>query len=282
MSYTFGKSGGINYLKSLKDLKLLEFAQDLITIPVEKYDLIINDFEPLTAWASHKKQIPSISISHQASFLSSKTPRPQNRDEIAELIFQKFAPCQRSLAFHYDRYDDFIYTPIMRDDIRHAEVSKNGHITVYLPAFDEKRIRLYLEPIKDINWHIFSRERNKTHTDGHITWLPISGKEFVQSAASSSGMILASGFESTSEALFLGKKLLTIPMKGQYEQACNAVALSAFGTTVSETLSEGFTELVADWLQKPHPDRISFKEKKDILLDVIFTGVHQPAIPVNW
>jgi hypothetical protein len=40
-------------------------------------------------------------------------------------------------------------------------------------------------------------------------------------------------FETPAEALFLGKKLLVIPMTGQYEQECNAAALAALMLTTA-------------------------------------------------
>ena len=46
-------------------------------------------------------------------------------------------------------------------------------------------------------------------------------------------MISGAGFTLTSEALYLGKKLLIIPQKNQYEQQCNTVALASLGVAYS-------------------------------------------------
>src|SRR6476469_6181986 len=67
-SYIFGKKGGVNHLQSLKRMKLRQFWKDMQSIPLDKYDLIINDFEPLTAWACKIKGKNSVSLSNQASF----------------------------------------------------------------------------------------------------------------------------------------------------------------------------------------------------------------------
>src|SRR6476620_803959 len=68
-SYIFGKKGGVDFLKTFKVMNMRQFWKDMHTIPLEDYDLIINDFEPLTAWACKLKKIKSVSLSHQASFL---------------------------------------------------------------------------------------------------------------------------------------------------------------------------------------------------------------------
>jgi uncharacterized protein (TIGR00661 family) len=49
-------------------------------------------------------------------------------------------------------------------------------------------------------------------------------------------VITNSGFQTTSEALYLGKKIMTIPLKGQYEQECNAFALKKMGIFSSNSL----------------------------------------------
>jgi hypothetical protein len=43
------------------------------------------------------------------------------------------------------------------------------------------------------------------------------------------GVITASGFSTTSEALILGKKLWSIPLKDQYEQLSNSISLKEMG-----------------------------------------------------
>ena len=53
-------------------------------LPVEKYDLIINDFEFITSAACKNKNIPSVNFGHHASFLSLKTPRHDTKGKMDE------------------------------------------------------------------------------------------------------------------------------------------------------------------------------------------------------
>lgn len=51
---------------------------------------------------------------------------------------------------------------------------------------------------------------------------PIHEANFLEAMAQCEGLVSTAGFESICEALFLGKPVLVIPVKGQYEQLCNA------------------------------------------------------------
>ena len=81
-----------------------------------------------------------------------------------------------------------------------------------------------------------------------------------------SGVITASGFSTTSEALILNKKLWSIPIKGQYEQLCNAISLRKMGI-----LTENFRkDFIYDWIK--HYKKINYKWEdptKDIIRKII-------------
>lgn len=134
-------------------------------------------------------------------------------------------PISIPIGLHYEKYDSFIETPIIREEVRNADVKNKGHYTVYLPSFDEKYLTKRLKNI-DIKWEVFSKYyKGTTKISGNIEIHPINNERFIESLSTCEGILCNSGFETPSEALFLGKKILSIPMKGQYEQECNAAAL---------------------------------------------------------
>ena len=49
--FDFGTKGGIDYKSSLKKADFRQLIKDIRNLPVKDYQLIINDFEPVTAWA---------------------------------------------------------------------------------------------------------------------------------------------------------------------------------------------------------------------------------------
>ena len=81
----------------------------------------------------------------------------------------------------------------------------------------------------------------------------IENKAFIASLGTSAGLLCGAGFEGPAEALYLGKKLMVIPMKNQYEQHCNAMGASAMGASAIGKLSQEFYEDIALWIKNTPP-----------------------------
>ena len=79
LSFYFGKKGGVDFYKTFKNNHVRRFLKEVRNCPVENYDLVINDFEPVSAWACKLKNVNCISLSHQSSLLSPKVPQPSYR-----------------------------------------------------------------------------------------------------------------------------------------------------------------------------------------------------------
>lgn len=268
-SFVFGKKGGVNHWKTFEAMNLRQLYRDIKTLPLKNYDLIVNDFEPVTAWACKLQGLLSVALSHQASFLSKNTPRPSTSFHWAELIFRHYAPVTEKIAFHFERYDDFIHTPVIRSEIRNKETSDLGHVCVYLPAYDDKLLAGYLKQIPDVRWEVFTKHSKVIYDDANVHVRPINNEEFNRSLASSSGLLTGGGFEGPSEAMFLKKKVIVFPMNGQYEQACNAEAARRMGVPVIYNLNELVSKLKT-WIAKPNELVVDFPdETSDIISNMV-------------
>src|SRR3546814_14567658 len=115
-------------MKTWQIMDLGQLRKDIKVLSLEEYDLIINDFEPVTAWACRLRKIPCIGLSHQASYLSRLAPRPSRFiPHWSELLFHYYAPVSQAIGFHFQRYDEFIYTPVIRiEQIGRASVREGG------------------------------------------------------------------------------------------------------------------------------------------------------------
>ena len=260
-SFVFGKNGGIDYLGTAKIIRLGELFKDIRFMPVEKYDLIINDFEPITAWACKWKKIPSVALSHQSAFLSSKTPKVKTFDLLGPAVLKNYAPSTYQVGFHFARYDDFIYTPIIRKEIRELVISNNGHYTVYLPAFDDVLLVNYLTQLPDVKWQVFSKHNKENYTKRNVEVIRIDNAIFNKSLSECAGLLTGGGFESPAEALFMGKKVFAIPMKGQYEQQCNAEALRLMGVPVMYEINQNFVEKLKIWVAETQNIKVDYPEE---------------------
>ncbi|WP_419213662.1 glycosyltransferase family protein [Maribacter sp. X9] len=248
LSFIFGKKGGVDMWRTYYRSNSLRLQKEIKSIPVQDYDLVINDFEPVTAWACKLKHKPCYSFSHQAAVLSKFAPKPKKNDLMGQWILKKYAPTSHQFGLHFKNYDSTIYTPIIRNDIRNANVSKGNHYTVYLPSYSDEKLLKFLGQIKGVRWEVFSKHNVKEHINEHIQIKPITNEAFVHSMATSKGILCGAGFETPAESLFMQKKLLVIPMKGQYEQQCNAAALDQMGVPVIKSLKNKHLDTLKEWL----------------------------------
>ena len=154
LGFTFGKRGGIDYYDSLRTFNPYSLVSDIRGLPVRDYNIVVTDFEPVTAWACKSKGVPCISISHQAALLSPNTPKPDYKNKFQEFVLRWYAPGTSLIGLHFEEYDSFIKTPVIRREVRERDISNNGHYTVYLPSFDDKFLCRVLKQI-DVPWEVF-------------------------------------------------------------------------------------------------------------------------------
>jgi uncharacterized protein (TIGR00661 family) len=247
-SFVFGRKGGVDMWRTYLKTNTSQLQWEIRNFPVEKYDLVINDFEPVSAWACKQKQLPCVSLSHQAALLSPNSPKPKKTDALGKLILKKYAPTSQWYGLHFKEYEDWIFTPIIRQEIRTTTRTKGQHYTVYLPSYGDGKILTILSQIKHISWEVFSKHNQTRFFWRNCTVRPITNEAFVQSMADSRGVLCGAGFETPAEALHMGKKLMVVPMKGQYEQQCNAAALKQMGVTVIKSVKTKHLDKIRAWV----------------------------------
>ncbi len=276
-SFIFGKKGGIDFYKTFRQFQSKRFLKEINELPVEDYDLVINDFEPTSAWACKLKNIPCVSMSHQFAVLHPASPRPSTTDFIAWTILKYYAPCKSGVGFHFKAFAPTIFTPVIRKAIREATVTNMGHYTVYLPAYEDKKIISFLKNFEEIQWQVFSKHTKKTYTVGNCLVQPVSASAFTSSFISCEGIFCGAGFETPAEALYMGKKLLIIPMKHQYEQHCNAAGAAELGVPVIKKLKRKYIYLVDNWINKSVPIQVDYKDDTNAIIDQLLGQVAIPA-----
>jgi uncharacterized protein (TIGR00661 family) len=269
ISLVYNNKGSLSLLKTAGQLKLRQIRKEIHQLPVEEYDLVINDFEPISAWAAKLKNVPCVSLSHQAAVAHKLSPKPRFKDPVGTLVLNYFAPCKEKFGFHFKQYDSSIFTPVIRSQVRTSKVSNNHHYTVYLPGYHHTHLLKLLSRFKNTEWHIFTKDLKEALKIENCWLRPINNEEFIKSMAASTGVLCGAGFEGPSEALFLGKKLLVIPIGGQYEQACNAAALKQLGVPVIKQLNKKTLSVVEQWLATEQSFDLSFPDKTSQLLDFI-------------
>lgn len=268
LSFVFGKDGGIAYWATLRQLRLWKLLKAVFQLPIAQYDLIITDFEPVSAWAGRLRGQKVYGLSHQASFLSKNCPLPIAKGKgFAHFLFNYYAPVYDYQGFHFEAYDEKITTPVIRSEVRALKCSDNPLVVVYLPAYSEAVLLPYFEKIKEYAWLVFSKHSQISYKHAHITVQPISNEAYLNALANCTALLTGGGFEAPAEALFLGKRIMTIPMSGQYEQLANAHAAQLLGAQLSNGPGPDFVSQLQAWLHAPAPKACVYPDATQNVVD---------------
>lgn len=270
LSFIFGKKGGVDLMETYKKSNLRRLLSEIKSLPIESYDLVINDFEPVSAWACYIYNKPCISLSHQSAVLNKNAPQPKHVDLVGKALLKYYAPSTDRYGFHFQAYDNNIFTPVIRQQIRDLQPHNKGHYTVYLPAYDDNRIIEVLSQCSEANWQVFSKHNKLPFNENNISVYPVTNEAFINSLAGAAGVICGAGFETPAEALYLGKKLMVIPMKNQYEQHCNAASLDAMGVPVLKSLKLKHADKIRKWIAGESTVLVNYPNITRQIIDDIF------------
>lgn len=262
--FVFGSKGGVDFRETWKRFNLRKFITDVKNLPVREYDVVINDFEPVCAWSCKLYRKFSVGMSHQSAYLSHKTPKITGF-HWGKIIMNHYAPASDYVAFHFEKYDHFIHTPVIRNEIRNLKPQNSGHYTVYLPAYSDEFILDKVKEIPGSNWQIFSKHSKQHYKTNNAEVFPINNVLFQKSLANCEGLLTGGGFEGPAEALYLGKKLLAVPMHHQYEQQCNALALEKLGVPVIWK-EHTFLEKLKNWVASSQRIEIFFPDETEYII----------------
>jgi uncharacterized protein (TIGR00661 family) len=120
----------------------------------------------------------------------------------------------------------FLFPPIVSRDVRQATVSRGDAILVYLTSGFVSLLDV-LKSYPRETFFVYGYQRNDR--DHNLQFKSPSRTGFLSDLAQSKAVIATAGFTLISEALFLGKPYLALPMAGQFEQELNAFQLAQCG-----------------------------------------------------
>lgn len=278
LSFFYNKFGGLDYRKTLAEFKPFRAYKEAKELPVEKYDAVINDFESITSIACKLKGVYSVGFGHQASFQYSGVPMSKKFDPLGKTILKHYAPASDYVGLHFQSYGNSnVFNPIVGSSI--YELHKKdfspkdyGKIVVYLPSYDPIAIAHELKKHRDFYFKIYSpflpSEFPYPPTNNAVVIQPDKGR-FTKDLIHCAAVITSAGFETPAEALSLGKKLMVIPIKGQYEQACNAEALKDYGVPVHRNLQELSDNFINTMFQLPPKRVMLFNSTEQIIEQVM-------------
>jgi len=225
-------------------------------------DLVVTDFEPFSAWWAWRNRVPFISIDNEHLLTRCKLSH-RRRDIFGRLN------ATLVVKFHYYGARAYVVTsffeaplrcrtavlapPIVRPAIARLQPSDAGHILVYTTTgTHEEQWREVLGRYAPQEFHVYGF--NKKAECGNCIFKEASTEGFATDLAASRGVIASAGFSLISECLYLRKKMLLVPLAGQYEQAINARYVERLGLGVwSKQADESAVSRFLDRIAEPLP-----------------------------
>lgn len=210
-----------------------------------KIDLVITDFEPLSSRVGHRKRLPVISIDNQHCLTNTDVslPRQHRRDAAAaKLATRLMTPhAQAYLVTSFfpvrsKKSTTFVVPPILRREVLAAEPASGDYVLVYVtsPAKDLAAL------LQQVRCKFVAYGFGQEGQQGNILFKKPSMEGFLRDLAGCKAIIANAGFSLVSEALYLRKPYLAVPVKHQFEQIFNAYYLDkeGYGATWDELTKE--------------------------------------------
>jgi len=226
-------------------------------------DLVISDFEPFSAWWAWRNRVPFISIDHEHMLTLCKLEH-QAKNWFARITASIVTECHYVGAIAYIIINFFktplrigsaiLAPPIIRPAVTALKARKGEHILLYsTTGKGEDQLRDILHKFPESRFYVYGF--NKSGEYENCIFKKRSTEGFLADLADARGVIASAGFSLISECLHLKKKMLLLPVAGQYEQIINAHYIQKLGLGISaEKLDEDTLARFLAETDKPMPD----------------------------
>jgi uncharacterized protein (TIGR00661 family) len=279
---TDANSKKINWIKTIwcNAVNVPEYIKQYYKVKsiVSQYkpDIIINFYDVLTGlYLRLNTRQKAVAIAHQYIYLHPKFnfPKGFHFDRLMVKLFTALTAPHRvkklALSFYditHKHKNIVIVPPLLRHDVFELQPQHHNFYLVYLVNagyFDE--ILTWHNHHQDVIIHCFTDAsevlKSKYSFNSQTLHLHnLCDKTFLKLMSQASGIASTAGFESICEAMYLGKPVLMVPVKGHFEQFCNsrdahyagAGAFSnAFNLSVLQQISNTFNapnETYRNWV----------------------------------
>ena len=252
-------------------------------------DLVISDFEPFSAWWAWRNRVPFISIDHEHVLTLCKLEHP-SRNWFSRITASVVTECHYVGAVAYIivnffeaplRVDSAVLAPpIVRPVVSSLKARAGEHILLYsTTGEDEEQLRQVLDKFGEQKFYVYGFGKSAEYNN--CIFKKRSTEGFLADLAGARGVIASAGFSLISECMYLKKKMLLLPLAGQYEQIINAHYVQKLGLGISsEKLDEAIIARFLDELDKPMPsdERIIWPDNDRFfqILQEVLNRLHNP------
>lgn len=222
-------------------------------------EAVISDFESWSYLYAKNHRLPIFSIDNMQIINRCTHPDSILDGETANFQFTKaFVKSKLPFCDHYlittffhpevRKKNTSLHPPILRPEILAATPSQGEHLLVYQTAVGNDTLEEVLANT-GLECRIYGMRRDieEELVEGNLRHRPFSEMGFIEDLASAHAVIAGSGFTLMSEAVYLQKPMLAIPLAGQFEQVLNARYLEheGFGQCGSDLQDQTVSEFLS-------------------------------------
>lgn len=210
---------------------------------VQKFepDVVVSDFESFSYLFARNHFLPCISVDnmqvvnrckHDPSLLAGY----EDAFEMSRSIVKSKLPG----CFHY-LVTTFFYPPvrkerttllpsILRPDVLAARSEPGEHLLVYQTSTSNSQLVEALKATgRECRVYGLRRDLKEEVVEGNLRFRPFSEAGFIDDLRTAKAVVAGGGYTLMSEAVYLRKPMLSLPVGGQFEQVLNALYLQQLG-----------------------------------------------------
>lgn len=206
-----------------------------------KPEVVISDFESWSYFYAKAHRIPVLSVDNMQILNRATLDERVIQEDRADFELAKaFVKTKLPFADHYVVTTFFfppvrkekttLVPPLLRPEIIAAKRRSGEHLLVYQTAEGNDALATALAKT-GLECRIYGMRRQITSevVEGNLRYRPFSEAGFIDDLASARAVIAGGGFTLLSEAVYLHKPVLSVPVEGQFEQVLNGKYIEASG-----------------------------------------------------
>jgi uncharacterized protein (TIGR00661 family) len=237
-------------------LRVKQYRKSMRTIDalLEEHqpDLVINFYEPLIALhaLTRKRSFKILAIAHQYIYLhpAFKFPDGNTLQSTYLKAYTKFTSLGSDIQLAISMYNLpeaansklRVCAPLLRKQIFALTPTEEDFVLVYLlnSGYSRDIVRYHKKnPSLKLVCFTDSKEVKEQHNgmlilNENLVFHSLNDSKFLDLMSRCKGLVCTAGFESVCEAMYLNKPVMMVPVKGHYEQYCNARDASRIGAGI--------------------------------------------------
>jgi uncharacterized protein (TIGR00661 family) len=237
-------------------------------------DVVVSDFETWSSLYGRLHRLPVVSLdNNQIVNRCAFPPEVLAGKETEYLTAKAIVKAKLPGCFHYLITSFFrpqithprtsLHPPVLRPEIRAARAEPGQHLLVYQTSTSNTALPEILAGTgRECRIYGLRRDLGAEVREGRLRYRPFGEAAFIEDLRTARAVISGGSFTLMSEAIHLGRPMLSVPVKKQFEQILNGRYLEqlGFGLTAEEVTAAKVGELLerADEFERnlaaaPHP-----------------------------